>query len=92
MELQWLETHSRSRSRGIRNIFWRLDTNALLSEQAFDSVKVLGESAGVVTHVHELGAYKSHESIQLFTFDNLQRSLKHIICTPRPTSKLVSRK
>ena len=56
MELQRLETYSRSRSRGIRQIIWRLDTNALLSKQAFDSVEVLGERAGVVARVHELGA------------------------------------
>ena len=88
MGLQWLEKHSRSRSRGIRTreVFWRLDTDALLSEQAFDSIEVLGERAGVVTHAHELRAYKSNESIQLFTFNNLQRPLKHIIYRHGPTS------
>lgn len=42
-----------------------------------------------MTHAHELWAYKSNESIQLFTFNNLQRSLKHIIYRHRPTSALL---
>jgi len=50
---------------------------------------MLGERAGVVAHAHELGACKSDESIQLFTFNNLQRSLKHVIYMHRSTSTLI---
>jgi len=50
---------------------------------------MLGERAGVVTHAHKLGAYKSDESIQLVTFNNLQRSLKHVIYMHGPTLTLI---
>lgn len=49
---------------------------------------MLGERAGVMAHAHELRAYKSDEGIQLFTFNNLQRPLKHVIYTHGPTSTL----
>ena len=52
---------------------------------------MLGECAGVVAHAHELGAYKSDESVQLFAINDLQRSLKHIICTRGPPSALIPR-
>ena len=50
---------------------------------------MLGERAGVMAHAHELGAYKSDEGIQLFTFNNLQRSLKHVIYMHGPASTLI---
>lgn len=52
---------------------------------------MLGERAGVVAHAQELGAYKSDKGFQLFTFNNLKRSLKHIICMRGPSSTLIPR-